>query len=150
MAANAGVNIQTIRFYERRRLLREPARTASGYRDYDRTDLESVVFIKWCQRLGFTLKEEEQLLALHTAIAGLSAARAGHKCNELGSILRMAKEKLTAVQEKIGSLKVMGKQLSSAFRKLQSQPGPVCPAWKPQTGRRQCKASPAAKARRTT
>jgi DNA-binding transcriptional MerR regulator len=134
VAAKAGVNIQTIRFYERRRLLREPARTASGYRDYNRADLESVVFIKWCQQLGFTLKEVKQLLPLHTVIAGMPAARGRHKSRELHSIIAMAEEKLAAVNEKIRALKVMGKQLTSAIEKLQCEPGPVCPASRPRAG----------------
>jgi DNA-binding transcriptional MerR regulator len=132
VAAKAGVNIQTIRFYERRRLLREPGRTASGYRDYNRADLESVVFIKWCQQLGFTLKEVKQLLPLHTVIAGMPAARGRHQSRELHSIVAMAEEKLVAVNEKIRSLKMMGKQLTSAIEKLRCEPGPVCPASKPQ------------------
>jgi DNA-binding transcriptional MerR regulator len=135
VAAKAGVNIQTIRFYERRRLLREPARTASGYRDYNRADLESVVFIKWCQQLGFTLKEVKQLLPLHTVIAGMPAARGRHKSRELHSIVAMAEEKLAAVNEKIRALKVMGKQLTSAIEKLQCERGPVCPASRPRAKR---------------
>lgn len=77
LARRASVNIQTVRFYERRGLLREPARTASGYRSYEQADLESVVFIRWCQRLGFTLNEVRQLLELHRAIAKLPKVRAG-------------------------------------------------------------------------
>src|SRR5580692_12785940 len=93
LARTAGVNVQTIRFYERRRLLREPARTLSGYRNYEKSDLESLVFIKWCQPLGFTLKEVRQLLQLHTALAGLPSARIGRKSRELRSMIHMAEEK---------------------------------------------------------
>jgi len=53
LARRARVNLQTVRFYERRGLLRKPARTRAGYRIYEDADLESLVFIKWCQRLGF-------------------------------------------------------------------------------------------------
>ena len=69
LAKRAGVNVQTIRFYERRQLLREPRRSASGYRYFNEADLENVVCIKWCQQLGFTLKEISQLLQLHSAVA---------------------------------------------------------------------------------
>jgi MerR family mercuric resistance operon transcriptional regulator len=131
LAGKARVNIQTIRFYERRHLLREPARTPSGYRNYDRIDLESVVFIKWCQQLGFTLKEIKQLLKLHTAVADFSSVHTVRKAAELQSIIHMAEEKLANVQEKIKLLKTMGKQLTSTIEKLQSQPVPVCPASKP-------------------
>src|SRR5215468_10514333 len=65
LARQAGVNIQTIRFYERERLLASPPRTAAGYRRYSQEDLERVVFIKTCQRLGFTLKDIRSLTELH-------------------------------------------------------------------------------------
>jgi MerR family copper efflux transcriptional regulator len=130
LARMAGVNVQTIRFYERRRLLREPARTLSGYRNYEKSDLESLVFIKWCQPLGFTLKEVRQLLQLHTAVASLPAGRPGHKPRELESIVRMAEEKLASVEEKAKLLKKMGKQLRSVIQELQNRQAPVCPASK--------------------
>jgi MerR family mercuric resistance operon transcriptional regulator len=67
LARRARVNLQTIRFYERRGLLRKPARSSSGYRDYTTNDLESLLFIQWCKKLGFTLKEAQQLGALHAS-----------------------------------------------------------------------------------
>jgi DNA-binding transcriptional MerR regulator len=69
LAHKAAVSVQTIRFYERRKLLRDPQRSSSGYRNYDGGDLDNVTFIKWCQQLGFTLKEIRQLLQLHCAVA---------------------------------------------------------------------------------
>jgi hypothetical protein len=63
-----------VRFYERRRILREPARTASGYRVYSRTDLDDICFIKQCQELGFTLKEIQPLVNLHRAAARTAAS----------------------------------------------------------------------------
>jgi len=130
LAKKAQVNIQTVRFYERRGLLREPARTPAGYRDYGQTDLESVLFIRWCQHLGFTLKEVEQLLDLHVAVAKLSFARSSRRPRELQSIVRMTEEKLANIQEKIKLLKDMAKQLGSIIENLQAAPQPVCPASK--------------------
>ena len=52
LARQAGVNIQTVRFYERERLLDPPPRTPAGYRRYSADDLERVVFIKTCQWLA--------------------------------------------------------------------------------------------------
>jgi MerR family mercuric resistance operon transcriptional regulator len=130
LAARAGVHIQTIRFYERRRLLRQPPRTPSGYRSYGQADLEALQFIRWAQQLGFTLKEAKQLLQLHTAVANLPSAPAGRDPVELDSIVRMAEEKPAAVEEKIKLLKSMGKQLSATIEKLRSRPEPVCPASK--------------------
>src|SRR5450755_1335189 len=56
LSRKVGVNLQTIRFYERKGLLREPQRTSDGYRDCTTADLEQVRFIRECQQLGFTLK----------------------------------------------------------------------------------------------
>jgi DNA-binding transcriptional MerR regulator len=98
LASRAGVNIQTIRFYERRRLLGQPPRTPSGYRSYSQTDFEALQFIRWAQQLGFTLKEVKQLLQLHTAVANLPSAHTRRDPVELDSIIKMAEEKLAAVR----------------------------------------------------
>jgi MerR family copper efflux transcriptional regulator len=69
LSQRAGLNIQTIRFYERKRVLREPQRTPSGYRSYEPADLERLIFIKQSQKLGFTLREIRQMVELHHRIA---------------------------------------------------------------------------------
>ena len=63
-ARRAHVNIQTLRYYERRGLLGTPARTASNYRLYTEDAVRRVCFIKRAQRLGFALEEVRELLAL--------------------------------------------------------------------------------------
>ena len=63
-ARRAGVNVQTVRYYERRGLLPEPDRQASGYREYTEANLERLQFIRRSQELGFTLSEIGDLLAL--------------------------------------------------------------------------------------
>src|SRR5260370_40557181 len=70
MARSAGVNVQTVRFYERQRLLRKPLRNAAGYRCYEPSDVERISFIKTSQALGFTLSEIKELIELHKAVAG--------------------------------------------------------------------------------
>jgi MerR family transcriptional regulator, mercuric resistance operon regulatory protein len=130
LANRARVHVQTVRFYERRGLLRKPSRTLSRYRDYTPTDVETVVFIKWCQPLGFTLKEVKQLLQLHTTLTYLPAARIRRKSKELSSIVHMAEEKLASIEEKINSLRTMKKQVRSTIDELQGRQGPVCPASK--------------------
>ena len=57
LAREAGVNVQTVRYYERRGLLEEPPRTASGYRKYPESDIARLGFIRRAQSLGFTLGE---------------------------------------------------------------------------------------------
>lgn len=125
LARQAEVNIQTIRFYERRRILRAPSRTAGGYRSYEKQDLEHLLFIKWCQRLGFTLHEVTELLPLHSALSGKAVSR---NRRELQGIVRMAEGKLNDIQGKIASLQQMSKQVKKALRELQTAPAPVCPA----------------------
>jgi len=72
LAHQAAVNIQTIRFYERRRLLPAPPRNSSGYRSYEKSDLDRVTFIKRNQELGFTLEEIKQILELHRVVAAMT------------------------------------------------------------------------------
>ncbi|MCP2246396.1 MerR family transcriptional regulator [Lentzea aerocolonigenes] len=62
LAAAAGVNVQTLRYYERRGLLPEPPRSVGGYRDYDDDALALLRVVKAAQRLGFTLDEVAELL----------------------------------------------------------------------------------------
>ncbi len=76
VAAQAGVKAQTIRFYERRGLLKTPARTASGYRAYPPSVVQIVRFIKQSQELGYTLAEIKQLLALHDRLGNAAQVRA--------------------------------------------------------------------------
>src|SRR6266542_1406129 len=64
LAGRAGVNTETLRYYERRGLLSRPPRTPGGYRDYPSTAVELLRFIKRAQELGFTLDEVEELLHL--------------------------------------------------------------------------------------
>jgi Hg(II)-responsive transcriptional regulator len=64
VAARAQVNPQTLRYYERRGLLPEPARSPTGYRAYGAQAVRIVRFIKRAQELGFTLDDVETLLEL--------------------------------------------------------------------------------------
>lgn len=64
LARAAGVNVQTLRYYERLGLLPPPGRTRSGYREYAPQDLRRLRFILRAKELGFTLKEVGELLDL--------------------------------------------------------------------------------------
>lgn len=96
LAVEAGVNVQTLRYYERRGLLRPPARRDSGYRDYTSDTVRVVHFVKRAQELGFTLAEVESLLEL--------AAGGPNSC-ELAQ--ELAGEKITELDAKIASLASM-------------------------------------------
>jgi DNA-binding transcriptional MerR regulator len=128
LAIKAGVSIQSIRFYERQGLLREPPRTSSGYRNYSQSDAERIAFIKWCQPLGFTLKEVSELIQLHAALADLSSTHSAPGPKQLQRIICMAQQKSSHMQDKIKLLQSAVKQLAYAVKKLQSKPGPSCPA----------------------
>jgi Hg(II)-responsive transcriptional regulator len=82
VAKQAGVNVQTLRYYERRRLLEAPRRTPSGYRSYPPETVRLIRFIKRAQDLGFTLNEIKDLVGLRdakrrkrSAVRDLAAAR---------------------------------------------------------------------------
>jgi Cu(I)-responsive transcriptional regulator len=91
LAREAGVGVQTVRYYERRRLLTAAARRASGYREYTPAALERLRFIRRAQELGFTLSEIADLLALrldpHTTAADIKG-RAEQKIGEIDRKLR--------------------------------------------------------------
>jgi Hg(II)-responsive transcriptional regulator len=88
VADQAGVNIQTLRYYERRGLLSPPPRQDSGYRSYGADAVGVVRFIKRAQELGFTLSEVEMLLDLaNGGPTGCEAVKAlaDHKLKDLES-----------------------------------------------------------------
>ena len=64
ISQRSGVNIETIRYYERIKMLAQPPRTASGHRMYNANDLRTLVFIRRSRELGFSLDEISALLRL--------------------------------------------------------------------------------------
>lgn len=64
VATRADVSVATVRYYERRGLLKEPPRSSTGYRNFGSEAADRIRFIKQAQRLGFTLEEIKELLAL--------------------------------------------------------------------------------------
>lgn len=131
LARSAGVNIQTIRFYEREALLPKPPRNTSGYRSYDRTDLERVTFIKRNQELGFTLTEIKQLIQLH---GSMSAKPKGirRKPDEVFAIISLGRERLQVIDEKVRMLRLMRKQLLTVVQQLEDMSSVTCPVSTPE------------------
>ena len=127
LAERAGVNIQTIRYYERRRILREPPRNSSGYRSYGNGDLESIRFIRQSQELGFTLKEIQQLMRLHPAAtkASSSAVRRSHEWRDIAGI---ARARLEHIEQRLSLLQTMRAQLLSMLHRLEAANSGGCPA----------------------
>ena len=128
LARSAGVNLQTIRFYEREGLLPKPARTASGYRSYQQNDLERVIFIRRNQELGFTLAEISQLLDLHSVLACMGPKPFRRRPSELQGIIEIGRERLNAIKEKSRMLNAMRRQLERLLQKLESASVVTCPA----------------------
>ncbi|MBU6491618.1 MAG: Hg(II)-responsive transcriptional regulator [Burkholderiales bacterium] len=94
LAKAANVNVETIRFYQRKGLLREPDRPYGGIRRYGGADATRVRFIKSAQRLGFNLEEIAELLRLEDGTHCAQASRlAEHKLadvrNKLADLMRM-------------------------------------------------------------
>lgn len=94
LARQAGVNVETIRFYQRKGLLAEPERPYGGIRLYGADDVARVKFVKSAQRLGFNLDEVAQLLRLDDGThcreaAGLAAARLADVRSRLLDLQRM-------------------------------------------------------------
>jgi DNA-binding transcriptional MerR regulator len=92
VADRAGVNIQTLRYYERRGLLAEPARSIGGHRTYPPETVTLLAIIKAAQRLGFTLDEVAELL---------DAGRRRHPTPDLQA---RATAKLAEIDQKISDL----------------------------------------------
>lgn len=94
VARTAGVNVETIRFYQRKGLLPSPDRSASGIHRYGQSEIERLRFIKSAQQLGFSLEEISELLRLddgtHCAEARQLAERkladVRHKLTHLGRL----------------------------------------------------------------
>jgi len=93
VAKRAGVAIDTIRYYERERLLPEPLRRASGYRSYDEGAVVQLRFIRRAKALGFTLEEIRELLALsYDRQRGVKAVK------------QRAQQRLDAIEQRIAEL----------------------------------------------
>lgn len=106
LAAAAGVNVQTLRYYERRGLLAEPDRTLGGHRQYPADAVTTVQVIKAAQRLGFTLREVSELVDTGRHRHGARSADAG--------LQRRAVAKLAEVEAKIADLIVIRDTLREA------------------------------------
>jgi Hg(II)-responsive transcriptional regulator len=85
LAAQAGLNPQTLRYYERIGLLDEPPRTPGGYRDYPDDAVRVLHFVRRAKELGFQLDEIDELLGLENGRGSCSAVRgvAEHRVSDL-------------------------------------------------------------------
>ncbi len=103
LAKRAGVNVETLRFYEREGLIPEPPRRMSGYREYPAESIQLIRFIKRAQELGFSLREVRELLALRVE-AGTTCADVRQKASEKVSEVRQKIADLQAIERALGTL----------------------------------------------
>ena len=100
-ARAAGVGVETIRFYERKGLIQQPARPAAGYRLYPESTVQRVRFLRHCQQLGFTLKEA-------------AALADNFQC---ANAARQIATKIAELDRKIAALQALRRQLRNALRR---------------------------------
>ena len=118
LAAEAGVHIQTIRFYERRELLKKPRRLRSGYRDYSADAVRRVRFIKTGQEVGFTLKEIQNLIRMRD-----------QRLHNASQVRAVVEGKIQSIDEKIQTLQAMRGELRKLLRNCRcGEAQPICPA----------------------
>ena len=126
MANAAGVPPDTVRYYERAGLLPPPARTQSGYREYEPTAVDRLLFIQGAQRLGLRLREVRDLLAVRDT--------GTCPCEPAEVLLRRRLDELDA---EMGRLAILRGELVRMLDGLPSKdcPDPVPGSWCPPGGR---------------
>ncbi|HAW91358.1 TPA: Hg(II)-responsive transcriptional regulator [Candidatus Azambacteria bacterium] len=108
LANSAGVNIETVRYYERRALIKQPDKPDEGYRRYPVTTLNRIIFIKRAQELGFTLEEISNLLTLNDT-----------SCQEVQDL---ASQKLLGVRAKMADLRRLETVLNNLLNQCAANP----------------------------
>ena len=106
VAKELGINIETVRFYERRGLIEQPVKPLQGYRHYPTETVNRIRFIKRSQELGFTLHEIEGLLSLND-----------NPCNQ---VQELAEKKLIDIREKQADLLLLEQALLENLQQCQS------------------------------
>ncbi|HUA13926.1 MAG TPA: MerR family transcriptional regulator [Verrucomicrobiae bacterium] len=122
LAKRADVSVQAVRFYERRRLLRTPRRTAAGYRVYNEKDLEIVTVIKTMQRFGFKLVEIRRVLQLWILPGDTGAPSPSREGSQecLREALKLGEQKLEAMNEEILASMRLRDELQEALRQIRA------------------------------
>ncbi|KAF1709828.1 MULTISPECIES: MerR family transcriptional regulator [Pseudoxanthomonas] len=110
LAASAGVHVETVRYYQRRRLLPEPQRPLGGFRHYGPADVTRLQFIRRAQAMGFTLDE----------IAGLLELKGKRACEQTR---RLTELKLVDVRERLDALHRLEVDLMNLIAECSQAPG---------------------------
>ena len=115
-AQQAGVNVQTIRYYDRRGLLPSPRRRTSGYRELQPDTVRRVRFIKRAQDLGFSLDEIAELLRF-----------CSDKVRNRSRVREVAKRRLQQIDRKIAELVALGHALHTLVERCRDGAALACP-----------------------
>jgi Cu(I)-responsive transcriptional regulator len=115
-ARRSGVPAKTIRYYESVGLIAPAERTAGGYRVYERQDVETLRFVHRARRLGFSVAQVADLLALWKDRNRASA-----------DVKSMALGQISAIQRKIAELEAMRNTLEELAERCQGDSRPECP-----------------------
>jgi len=114
LARQAGISVETVRYYEREGLITQPVKPAQGYRTYPEPTLLRLQFISRAKQLGFSLKEIKDLLSLE-----------GAECQQTREIANL---KLNEVQLKIRDLQALASRLELLMHACESNTeGKPCP-----------------------
>jgi MerR family mercuric resistance operon transcriptional regulator len=116
LSKRSGVNIETIRYYERIKMLPAPPRTATGRRIYGETDLRILSFVRRARELGFSLDEVRALLRLGAPKAATCA-----------EVKEIAAHHLHDIRAKIADLAKLERLLAKTIARCSSTQGPECP-----------------------
>lgn len=116
LAQLGGVNLETVRYYERRGLLPKPPRTEAGYRQFSPEAVHRLQFIKRAQELGFSLDEVQELLALRVDPQ--------QNCVDIRS---RAKTKIADIEQKIITLAAMKNILHGLVEQCENSASDECP-----------------------
>ncbi len=108
LAKAAGINVETIRYYERRGLILQPEKPAEGFRHYPEDTFNRIRFIKRAQELGFSLDEVEILLNIDEG-----------QCHDVQEI---AAQKLVMIRQKMADLERLASSLDNWMQRCQSTP----------------------------
>lgn len=112
VAEKAGVDYQTVLYYEREGLIEEPPRLDNGYRQYPREAVRSIQFIQRAKELGFRLDETRQLLAIRD-----------NQRTDCGEVVSFAREKRGEIRERINRLQRMESVLSDLIEECEETGG---------------------------
>jgi MerR family transcriptional regulator, mercuric resistance operon regulatory protein len=140
LAKEAGVGVETVRFYERRGILKRPQAPPEGWREYGRDALETIRYIKIGQQLGFKLSEMQTL----------QKKAGGEQRAFCESVREATREKIKAVEDQIEQLQQVHGELQSFLGRCSAKKdGERCPIYESLGAMKKASRSPAARERET-